>query len=512
MKKNKELNYSVEAMEKLPEKWSYLHEVLKVNIEKPGDFERPGDEDAEIKIYFVPTFKYFVIKESSLIGDLIKTRIFNYPFSEYIFEEKDKISLLSRVVSSKFLLKFPNELVEEFKEKFYKIYDLFNNNEKAVNDIPIEEVSEKEEYDFLYEIIIKHRNILNNVSHKGLYGNHIEDVLLDVLFDEDNDMSKDNRVHLHRDNNNNFHVVVDYRENHFSFPLRYKPEKVREVLYYFVGRYYSSPMASLLIYYIYLRFKKDLKYYNIIKDLSIYNYPDIKFFNLGSFDLFLGESAIINIVPIKHNSEYYFRIYSRAHFILSNFDKPLEYFFMNQESTENLLSYYINPYGEITDELRMSVKRLLGFIIDTSRINIFGGESQNGLDYEKLLKNYIEIKYNEESNGYSYRRYRKYDTIDIELKLANRNTILYNVTDLEESENSFNNEDLCTITKNEDLKDYPENLKNMKRYIQAIKELNLGPETICKPEVEMEPMEAPAEVNIETDECFREGEINDTEK
>ena len=496
-----ELNYYVEAMEKLPEKWSYLHEVLKVSIEEPGDFERPGDKDAEIKIYFVPAFKYFVIKESSLLGDLIKTRVFNYPFSEYIFEEKDKTSLLSRVVSSKFLLKFPNKLVEEFKEKFYKIYDLFNDNEKAVNDIPIEEVSEKEEYDFLYEIIIKHRNILNNVSHKGLYGNHIEDVLLDVSFDEDNDMSKDNRVHLHRDHHNNFHVVVDYRGTHFSFPLRYKPEKVREVLYNFVGRYYSSPTASLIIYYVYLRFKKDVKYYNIIKDLSIYNYPDIKFFYLGSFDLFLGELATINIVPVEYDSKYYFRIYSRAHFIPSNFNNSLDCFFMNQESAENLLSYYINPDGEITDELRISVKRLLGFIIDNSRVNIFGGESQNGIDYEKLIKNYIEIKYNEESNQYSYRRYRKFDTIDIELKLINRNFILYNVTDLEEAENSFNNEDLYTITKNEDLKDFPENLKNMKRYIQEIKELNLGPETACKAEAEME-----------MDECLREGEINDTEE
>lgn len=492
MERNKEMNYYVEAMEKLPEKWSYLHEVLKVNIEKPGDFERPGDKDAEIKIYFVPVFKYFVIKESSLLGDLIKTRIFNYPFREYIFEEKDKISLLSRVVSSKFLLKFPNELVEEFKEKFYKIYDLFNNNEKAVNDIPIEEVSEKEEYDFLYEIIIKHRNILNNMSHKGLYGNHIEDVLLDVSFDEDNDMSKDNRVHLHRDHHNNFHVVVDYRETHFSFPLRYKPEKVREVLYYFVGRYYSSPMASLLIYYIYLRFKKDLKYYNIIKDLSIYNYPDIKFFNLGSFDLFLGESAIINIVPIKHDSKYYYRIYSKANFIPSNSDAPLESFFMNQETAENLLSFYVNPYGEITDELRISVKRLLGFIIDNSRTNIFGGESQNGLDYEKLLKNYIEINYNKENNQYSYRRYRKYDTVDIELKIINRNTILYNVTDLEEVENSLDNENLYTITKNEDLKDYPENLKNMKDYLEVMKDLKIeGP---AKPEPETEMVK-----------CFTEG-------
>lgn len=490
--------YYVEAMEKLPEKWNYLHEVLKVNIEEPGEFERPGNKDVEIKIYFVPVFKYFVIKEFSLLGDLIKTRIFNYPFSEYVFEEKDKFSLLSRVISSKFLLKFPYELVEEFKEKFYKIYDLFNDNEKVVNDIPIKETSETDEYNFLSEIILKYPNILNNISHKGLYANHIEDLFLDISFDEENDMSKDNKVYLHKDNHNNFHVVVDYRGTHFSFPLRYKPEKVREVLCNFVGRHYLSSMASLLIYYIYLRFKKDLKYYNIIKDLSIYNYPDIKFFNLGSFDLLLGELATINIVPVEYNSKYYFRIYSRSHFIRSVTDKPLEYFFINQESAENLLSYYINPDGEITDELRISVKRLLGFVIDNARTNILGGESQNGLDYEKLLKNYIEIKYNEESNQYSYRRYRKYDTIDIVLKLINRNTILYNVKDLEEVENSIDNEDLYTITKNEDLKDYSEDLKNMKEYIRAINELRPeGPEG-PEPETDMK-------MEMEMEKCFGEG-------
>lgn len=465
MKKEREVNYHIESMEKLPEKWNYLHEVLKTSIE---EFNK---SEIEIKIYYIPIFKYFVIKESSVLGDLIKTRIFNYPFREYIFEEKDKVSLLSRVVSSKFLLKLPNEIVEEFKEKFYKIYDLFNDNEKAVNDIPIEEVSEMDEYNFLSEIIIKNPNILNNISHKGLYANHIEDLFLEVSFDEENAMSKDNKVYLHKDHHNNFHVVVYYRGTQFSFPLRYKPEKVREILYNFVGRYYSSPMSSLLIYYIYLRFKKDLKYYNIIKDLSIYNYPDIRFYNLGSFDLLLGDMATLNIVPVEHNSKYYFRIYSRAYFIPSNYNDSLELFFMNQESAENLLSYCINPDGEITDELRISVKRLLGFIIDTSRINIFGGESQNRLDYEKLIENYIEINYNEESNQYSYRRYRKNDTIDIALKLKNRNTILYNVTNLEEVENSFKNEFLCTITKNEDLKDYPEYLKNMKELIQERKNL-----------------------------------------
>ena len=57
------------------------------------------------------------------------------------------------------------------------------------------------------------------------------------------------------------------------------------------------------------------------------------------------------------------------------------------------------------------------------------------------------------------------------MELKNRNTILYNVTNLEEVENSFKNEFLCTITKNENLKDYPEYLKNMKELIQERKNL-----------------------------------------
>ena len=73
MKRNKEVIYHIEAMEKLPEKWSYLHEVLKTSIEESNKSE------IEIKIYYIPIFKYFVIKESSVLGDLINTRIFNYP-------------------------------------------------------------------------------------------------------------------------------------------------------------------------------------------------------------------------------------------------------------------------------------------------------------------------------------------------------------------------------------------------------------------------------------------------
>ncbi len=210
---------------------------------------------------------------------------------------------------------------------------------------------------------------------------------------------------------------------------------------------------------------------NIVKDLSIYNYSDITMLHFGSFDLFLGELATINIIPIEYDSKYYFRIYTKSHFMMTNSKEPLDHFFMNQESAENLLSYYINPEGEITDELRMSINRLLEFIIDTSRINLFCGESQNGIDYEKLIENYIEINYDKESNQYSYRRYRKNDTIDIELRCINRNTILYNVTDLEEVENSHKNVNLYTITKNEDLKDYPEYLKNMKELIQERKNL-----------------------------------------
>lgn len=465
MEKEKEVNYRIEAMEKLPEKWSYIHEILKVYI------KGANNDDITIDMYYIPVFKYFVIKELSPLGDLTKSKIFNYPFTDYILEKKDKNSLLSHVVSSKFLLNFPNELVEEFKKKFYKIYDLFIDNEKTINDIPIEEVSKEEEYNFLTEIVIKHRNILNDVNHKGLYSNHIEGVIFDVSFDEENNMSKDNKVRLHKDNHNNFHVVVSYRGDQFSFPLRYKREKVREVLHKFVGRYYLSSMASLLIYYIYLRFVKDVRYYNIIKDLSIYNYPDITMLHFGSFDLFLGELATINIVPIEYDSKYYFRIYTKSHFMMTNSKEPLDHFFMNQESAENLLSYYINPEGEITNELRMSINRLLEFIIDTSRINLFCGKSQNGIDYEKLIENYIEINYDEESNQYSYRRYRKNDTIDIELRCINRNTILYNVTDLEEVENSHKNVNLYTITKNEDLKDYPEYLKNMKELIQERKNL-----------------------------------------
>ena len=52
MEKEKEVNYRIEAMEKLPEKWSYIHEILKVYI------KGVNNDDISIDMYYIPCLLY----------------------------------------------------------------------------------------------------------------------------------------------------------------------------------------------------------------------------------------------------------------------------------------------------------------------------------------------------------------------------------------------------------------------------------------------------------------------
>lgn len=506
MEKIKEVNYHIEAMEKLPKKWDYNHTLLEI---KKKSTEGKKMETL-FKMSYFPYFNSIFITTAGIFLNTSNSQIIGFPYFRGIFKGEEKEASLSSIMKSNFFLTYPKDLVEEFTEKYYDLYDLLVKNEYELGKIPMKDdydKFDKAEYYALNDILSGRYSPLEKFFKenevKGLFINLFESNLLPSLeYKIYSDGGLYNKVKLHKDNDNHFHVVIYFRGYQFSIPLEYSNKMIRETLTDRIDGLYDTYEDMIVMYYKCLQFKEYIEYYNLCEDLSIYDFPKVTFLQeRDNFTLCIGEFFYIGIRPIVYNLEFFYKVNIRTNTEKDFFNSKLIDFFMDQNSLILLISYLLNR--EVCQE--SSLPRNVSKLVQYARRNTSGDEFgewnfKDGVEsWKKLLKNYIEIKYNKDAKKYIYRRYLDSEVVDIELNNFTFLDLLVNVANPDEVESAYKMNTYRKITHNEDLKDYPEDLKNMKRYIEAMKDLKIegpeGPEG-SEPETDME---------MEMDKCFREG-------
>lgn len=497
--------FYVNSMEELPKGWDYNHTLLELKEEITNEEEGKS----LFKMSYFPYFDAILIVERIPFLHISESQIIGFPEFRGIFEGEGKEASLSSIINSRFFLSYPKDLVEEFTKKYYNLYDLLVKNENKLREIPVKDYKEennKGEYyhldsilSGLYSPLVK---FFKENDVKGLFNTGNGNLLPTLEYKRFSNSGSYHSVRLHKDKNNDFHVVVYFRDWQFSIPLGYTNEMIRGFLLKEVGRLYDPHEAMILIYYKCLQFKEYIKYFNLLEDLSIYDFSEVSFVReKEDIILYLGDLYHIRIQPIIHNLDFYYKV-SIRNGLVGNFLKfKVIDFLMDQNSFDYLISFLLTQGAHCNNSLIQSVDELAQYVKMNTKGDVFGDwKFKDGINsWKKLMKNFIEIRYDKDNEKYMYRRYRESEVIDIELNGYTFSDLLVNTVNPDEVENSYQMSTYRKITHNEDLKYYPENIKNMKRYIRAIEELRPEPEMTSEPD-------------MGTNEYFREGELDDKEE
>lgn len=462
--------YYVESIKKLPKKWEYNHTLLEIN-ENIEDKEKM----TLFRMSYFPYFNSIFVVDYSSVFNMAKSQIIGFPEYRGILKGEGKEYSLSNIMRSRFFLTLPKELVEEFTKKYYELYDLLVKNEYELEKIPVKNdfgKKDKAEYYFLRNILLSSdesplKNFFRENEIKGLFIDD-ENLLSALEYKKFSNSGSFNSVRLHKDENNDFHIVIYFRDCQFSIPLGYTNKMIREILIDKMGGLFSPFEDMVLMYYKCLQFKEYIEYYNLCEDLSIYEFPKVSFIKERDiFTLAIGELYYVQIKPVIYNLEFYFKVSISSHMLVNILKYKLIDFFMDQNSLIHLIAYLLNRDGHYENSLIQNVSKLVKYI----KRNVFGDEFgewkfEDAVDYwKKLLKNFIEIRYDKDNKKYMYRRYKESEVVDIELDNYNFSDLLINVINPDGIEDSYEIRQIRKITRNEDIKDYPENLTKMKELL-----------------------------------------------
>ena len=140
---------------------------------------------------------------------------------------------------------------------------------------------------------------------------------------------------------------------------------------------------------------------------------------------------------------------------------------MDQNSLIHLIAYLLNQDGHYENSLIQNVSKLVKYIKRNVSGDVFGDwKFEDTVGYwKKLIKNFIEIRYDKDNKKYIYRRYKESEVIDVELDNYNFSDLLINVINPDGIEDSYEIKQIRKITRNEDIENYPENLTQMRELL-----------------------------------------------
>lgn len=458
-----------DVIKELPKEWDFTHRLFEYYL------EGPVERDILVSVDYIPALYTIIIKNEMYEYHFVNSRIENLHFFTGKYTNDSQV--LASVITSDFLVSASTEIIKEFKKNFIELLDFLKNNEEHLEEIPIKEVSEEEELEMMKEVLstrtTMHPDIIFSnikedcISFEGLHPS-LDNLLPDFVSTTGNcnNCSFENTVKLYSDYNNKLFLVAKTIDVSCVFPLETSRKEVQKLLLKNSEKMYTIGGPYLpLIYYKYLSFRKNQKYYKITEDLTIYSedapigYDTL----LDEFIIKIGEQYIrVALVPVKYQLDEYYSIIIERFFDLDPIKRGLiERFFMRRDHAINLIALLIiNEKDYYSEDLYNKVARL--FDICKERVESVDFENLVR-EYPNSVKNVIEVSYYYDTKEFIYRRYK--DNIRKEATL-NRYTIsplLYNNIDLEEAEELLK---LRGLLKEKELKEIPSNIS----FIQKVYE------------------------------------------
>lgn len=454
-----------DVIKELPKEWNFTHRLFEYYL------EGPEERIVLVSVDYIPALYTIIVKNEMYEFQFVNSKIESLQFFTGKYTNDNQV--LASVMTSNFLVSASTEIVEEFKKNFIELLDFLKNNADHLEEIPIKEAPEEEELKMMEEVLrirttinpdVIFSNIKENcISFEGFYPS-LDNLLPDFVSTTGyHNSSFENTVKLYCDYNNKLFLVAKTIDVSCVFPLETSRKEVQKILLKNSEKMYTTGGPYLpLIYYKYLSFRKNQKYYKITEDLSMYSEdtPIGYDFSLDEFIIKIGEQYLrVSLVPVQYQLDEYYSIIIKY---LFDFDYReigfIERFFMRRDHAINLIALLIIFEKEYySQDLYDKVARLF----DLCKDRVKSLDFHNLLEaYPDSVKNIVEVSYYGDTKEFIYRRYKDNIRKEAVLNRYTISTLLYNNKDLEEAENILK---IRGLLKEKEIKEIPSNISSIQK-------------------------------------------------